>query len=153
MPFIEIYDKEDTRLDATFFQYMFEGKTRGACWKKLMGHTDGGTHYYDSDVPVYRYADVLLMLAECENGLGAPDKCAAYINEVRKRAYGDKFEQHKYIAGDYADNGKPFVFSVKAHYVSSLPILTEDKAYMMLWPVNVEVLNGDPEIKQTPGYE
>ena len=30
----------------------------------------------------------------------------------------------------------------------SLPILTEDKAYMMLWPVNVEVLNGDPEIKQ-----
>ena len=69
-----------------------------------MGHTDGGTHYYDSDVPVYRYADVLLMLAECENGLGAPDKCAAYINEVRKRAYGDKFEQHKYIAGDYADN-------------------------------------------------
>ena len=104
VPFIEIYDKEDTRLDATFFQYMFEGKTRGACWKKLMGHTDGGTHYYDSDVPVYRYADVLLMLAECENGLGAPDKCAAYINEVRKRAYGDKFEQHKYIAGDYADN-------------------------------------------------
>ncbi len=182
VPFIEIYDKEDTRLDATFFQYMFEGKTRGACWKKLMGHTDGGTHYYDSDVPVYRYADVLLMLAECENGLGAPDKCAAYINEVRKRAYGDKFEQHKYIAGDYADNewailqerdkefvgegsrwfdllrlrdsnGKPFVFSVKAHYGSSLPILTEDKAYMMLWPVNVEVLNGDPEIKQTPGYE
>ena len=50
-------------------------------------------------------------------------------------------------------NGKPFVFSVKAHYGSSLPILTEDKAYMMLWPVNVEVLNGDPEIKQTPGYE
>lgn len=71
---------------------------------KTDGHTDGGTHYYDSDVPVYRYADVLLMLAECENGLGAPDKCAAYINEVRKRAYGDKFEQHKYIAGDYADN-------------------------------------------------
>lgn len=33
-----------------------------------MGHTDGGTHYYDSDVPVYRYADVLLMLAECETG-------------------------------------------------------------------------------------
>ena len=30
-------------------------------------------------------------------------------------------------------NGKPFVFSVKAHYGSSLPILTEDKAYMMLW--------------------
>ena len=41
---------------------------------------------------IWRSYLVLLMLAECENGLGAPDKCAAYINEVRKRAYGDKFE-------------------------------------------------------------
>lgn len=181
VPFIEIYDKDDSRLDATFFQYMFEGKTHGACWKKLIGHTDGGTHYYDSDVPVYRYSDVLLMLAECENGLGNAVQCANYINKVRQRAYGDKFDEHKYEAGSYADNewailqerdkelvgegsrwfdllrlqdggGKPFVFSVKAHYGSTSPILTEDKAYMMLWPVNVEVLNGDPEIEQTPGY-
>lgn len=181
VPFIEIYDKDDSRLDATFFQYLFEGKTHGACWKKLIGHTDGGSHYYDSDVPVYRYSDVLLMMAECENGLGNAAQCANYINEVRARAYGDKFNEHKYEAGSYADNewailqerdkelvgegsrwfdllrlqdgsGKPLVFSTKAHYGSNSPILTEDKAYMMLWPVNVEVMNGDPEIDQTPGY-
>lgn len=181
VPFIEIYDKDDSRLDATFFQYLFEGKTHGACWKKLIGHTDGGSHYYDSDVPVYRYSDVLLMMAECENGLGNATQCANYINEVRARAYGDKFNEHKYEAGSYADNewailqerdkelvgegsrwfdllrlqdgsGKPLVFSAKAHYGSNSPILTEDKAYMMLWPVNVEVMNGDPEIDQTPGY-
>lgn len=46
---------------------------------------------YISDIPVYRYADALLMMAEIENGLNNP--CASYINEVRKRAYGDTFEE------------------------------------------------------------
>jgi len=178
---IGIFDEEDTRLNATFFQYLFGGKTHGSCWKKLIGHTDGGTHYYDSDVPVYRYADVLLMLAECENGLGNFSKCAEYINKVRQRAYQDSYEAHKYVAGNYYDNewailqerdkefvgegsrwfdllrlqdatGKPFVFSAKAHYGSSTPILKNGEEYKMLWPVNVEVLNGDPDIEQTPGY-
>ena len=180
--FIDIYDDEDTRLDATFFQYLFEGKTRGACWIKLIGQTEGGSHYYDSDIPLFRYADALLLLAECENGLGSSKKCAEYINLVRARAYGDKYEDHKYVPGDFAENewailqerdkeligegsrwfdllrlhdanNKPLVFSAKAHYGSNQPILTENKAYMMLWPVDVETLNGDPEIVQTPGYK
>ncbi len=64
--------KEDTRLDATFFQYMFEGKTRGACWKK----TDGTYGWRELIIMIqmclyiYRYADVLLMLAECEKKTG-----------------------------------------------------------------------------------
>ncbi len=179
--FINIYDEDDSRLDATFFQYLFEGTTHGSCWKKLIGHTDSGSHYYDSDVPIYRYSEVLLMLAECENGLGNFEDCANYINEVRQRAYGDAYEANKYQAGSFADNewailqerdkelvgegsrwfdllrlqgddGKPLVFSAKANYGSESPILTEDQTYMMLWPVDVEVLNGDPMIEQTPGY-
>ncbi len=57
---------------------------------------------YISDIPVYRYADALLMMAEIENGLNNP--CASYINEVRKRAYGDTFEENKYTEGSYAEN-------------------------------------------------
>ena len=34
---------------------------------------------------VIRYADVLLMLAECEAEVGTPGQAASYINEVRKR--------------------------------------------------------------------
>ena len=34
---------------------------------------------------VIRYADVLLMLAECEAEVGTPAQAAAYINEVRAR--------------------------------------------------------------------
>ena len=32
-----------------------------------------------------RYADVLLMLAECEAEVGTPAQAAIYINEVRNR--------------------------------------------------------------------
>ena len=34
---------------------------------------------------VIRYADVLLMLAECEAEVGTPAQAATYINEVRAR--------------------------------------------------------------------
>jgi starch-binding outer membrane protein, SusD/RagB family len=34
---------------------------------------------------LYRYADVLLLLAECEAETGSPAQAAAYINEVRNR--------------------------------------------------------------------
>ena len=34
---------------------------------------------------VLRYADVLLMLAECEAEIGSPAQAASYINEVRSR--------------------------------------------------------------------
>lgn len=177
--FIDQYDPEDTRLDATFFQFKMGDGSRGACWKKLLGHTEGD-HYFDSDVVIYRYADVLLMLAECENGLNNPSGCEGYINQVRERAYGNT--SHNYTAGSFADNewailqerdkelvgegsrwfdllrlkgddGQPLVFSTKAHYGSTEPILTSDKAYMMLFPVDINTLNGDPKLKQTPGYE
>ena len=51
---------------------------------------------------LYRYSDVLLMMAECENGLGNP--CASYINEVRARAYGDNFAGNEYVEGTFAEN-------------------------------------------------
>lgn len=42
--------------------------------------------YSSQNVPVLRYADVLLMYAEAINELGDPDEALPYINEVRSRA-------------------------------------------------------------------
>ena len=62
----------------------------GCVMKKRIGTINSNDNrIYISDIPVYRYADALLMMAEIENGLNNP--CASYINEVRKRAYGDTF--------------------------------------------------------------
>lgn len=46
----------------------------------------------EKDVPVLRYADVLLMLAEIENEINGPTQVALdYLNEIRKRAKVTEF--------------------------------------------------------------
>ncbi|MGK6350902.1 RagB/SusD family nutrient uptake outer membrane protein [Parapedobacter sp. DT-150] len=40
------------------------------------------------NVPILRYADVLLMVAEAQNHVTGPADAAPYVNEVRKRGYG-----------------------------------------------------------------
>jgi hypothetical protein len=183
--FIQQYSNDDTRLNSTFFQFYLVddngNKTQGSCLTKIMGHTEGGIHYFDSDIIIYRYADVILMLAECENALNNFDGCASYINDIRNRAYG-LGHSHTYTKGDFYENewailqerdkeftgeghrwfdllrlrdtgDKPFVFSAKANYGKTTPILNTEDAYKQLWPINIEVMNSDPLIEQTPGYD
>ena len=42
----------------------------------------------DQNWPLYRYSDVLLMLAECLNETGKPADALTYLNQVRTRAFG-----------------------------------------------------------------
>jgi starch-binding outer membrane protein, SusD/RagB family len=49
-------------------------------------YLNSGFHPGGINQRVYRYADVLLMLAECEAEIGTPLLAANYINEVRGRA-------------------------------------------------------------------
>ena len=46
------------------------------------------TQNTDQNWPLYRYADVLLMLAECLNETGKPADALPYLNMVRTRAFG-----------------------------------------------------------------
>lgn len=153
----------------------------------MLGSVDSGKRYYDSDIPIYRYADALLMMAEVENGLSG--HCADYINQVRKRAYGEYFTDYcKYVDGDYAENelailkerdkefvaeGKrwfdlirlhdknkvPLVFSDAAAYSTTYgekpdPVLKKEvESYKLLWPIEKTLMDRDPKLEQTPGYE
>jgi starch-binding outer membrane protein, SusD/RagB family len=49
-------------------------------------YVNSGFHPGGVNQRVFRYADVLLMLAECEAEIGTPAQAASYINEVRSRA-------------------------------------------------------------------
>jgi hypothetical protein len=51
----------------------------------VLDWTDDGFHPDGYNQRVLRYADVLLMLAECEAEIGTPAQAANYINEVRDR--------------------------------------------------------------------
>jgi hypothetical protein len=51
----------------------------------ILDWSDDGFHPDGINQRIFRYADVLLMLAECEAEVGTPAQAASYINEVRNR--------------------------------------------------------------------
>lgn len=51
----------------------------------ILDWSDDGFHPDGINQRIFRYADVLLMLAECEAEVGTPAQAASYINEVRAR--------------------------------------------------------------------
>ena len=146
--FVRSYDKEDSRREAIFLEYYDKpagaaDRAFGSVVKKYLGQVYNQVRYSDADVILFRYADVLLTLAEVENDLGNSDVAASYINEVRARAYGNN--SHAYTAGSQAEveltilkerdkelvaegsrwfdlirmkdaSGKPLVFSAAAAY-------------------------------------
>ncbi|MCK3683214.1 RagB/SusD family nutrient uptake outer membrane protein [Maribellus sp. YY47] len=186
-PLFESYDELDSRKYSTFIDIYDKDQTTGdlinggLVMPKFMGliNADGNRVYAD-DIPVYRYADVLLMLAEVENmENGNP---AQYINEIRERAYGDDYNPavHAYANAGFEANelailaerdkefvcegkrwfdvrrmqdasGDPLVFSNQANY-GNPAVLRTSEAHKLLWPVDVNTLNVDPLLEQTPGY-
>jgi hypothetical protein len=51
----------------------------------IYDYVNSGFHPGGLNQRVIRYADVLLLLAECEAEAGTPTQAASYINEVRNR--------------------------------------------------------------------
>ena len=184
----EAYDAEDKRRDDTFLDFYLkdkEGNTtaKGLILRKAMGIINSSNNrIYITGIPVYRYAETLLLMAEIENKIG--NDPSPYINEIRKRAYGDNYDSeiHEYKNQGFAPNelailkerdkefvwegkrwydicrmtdasGKALVFSADVSYGTSLPVLNyETEAHKVMWPVDVNTLNNDPDLKQTPGY-
>jgi hypothetical protein len=64
-----------------------KGVTQKRVYRKysVLDWTDDGFHPDGINQRIMRYAEVLLMLAECEAEVGTPAAAAGYINEVRAR--------------------------------------------------------------------
>ena len=184
----ERYDQDDQRRDATFLDFYTKDNdgnitNKGVAFRKALGRINAtGIRIYDSDIPVYRYSEVLLLMAEIENKSG--NDPSPYINEIRKRAYGENYNEtvHGYTNKGFAANelailserdmefvwegkrwfdvcrmtdasGRPLVFSGEVSYGTTYPILNFDtEVHKLLWPVDVNTLNVDPTLEQTPGY-
>ena len=95
------------------------GANFGSLLKKFAGHYDvaEGTHYFDCDGPIFRYAEALLLMAEIENDLG--NDPSPYINQIRERAYGSGYptytrqDKYKNTKAILAEADKEFVFEGK----------------------------------------
>ncbi len=93
---------------------VFDGKTMKISWRKysVLYKSNSGFATSGINMRVMRYADVLLMLAECENELGNSAKAIELMNQVRARASVD---MPPFPTTNYPCNNKDEVFKAIQH--------------------------------------
>lgn len=157
---------------ASSFKVMYSAASpysvRGVFLSKWAGSTSGTSQVYNNDFPIYRYADVLLLLAEAKTKLG--ENPTAEIMQIRQRAYGTNApaftngsitENMNAILEEYLREfigegkrwwalrraGDPYVYAaIKPTYLSQTTVAK------LLLPISISMINNDPLLKQTPGY-
>lgn len=179
---LALNDPQDKRRDATLIMMYSEAPADPvyveadptyltSMLNKFMGTLDGGSRKYVSDVPVFRYADALLLLAEAKNLLD--EDPSAEINQIIERAYGDDFDEsiHKYTSGSKAANLqkilderlKEFVGEGKrwwdlrragdSYVINNNDYLNAGDEYKLVLPISLDMIGRNPLLVQTPGYE
>ena len=142
----------------------------GAFLKKYQGEQNANARAYTNDFPIYRYADLLLMLAEAKVLLG--ESPATEINMVRARAYGVNYNVATLGFPNQAIDANPkeailqerlfeFIGEGKRWYdlrrmgdnfVYAHTNLTAAQAYKLLWPIDRLTLTNNRSLQQTEGY-
>lgn len=161
----------DQRISKTF-RVMYSNAspygTRGILLTKYIGTTAGTSQVYNNDYPVYRYADVLLLLAEAKAKLG--EDPSAEINAIRQRAYGAGYTP--YVNSTMSDNINAILEEYLREFIGEgkrwLALRRAGDAYVyanlnpvyfsptstakFLLPLSQSMLQADPLLTQTPGY-
>ncbi|MFI3281369.1 MAG: RagB/SusD family nutrient uptake outer membrane protein [Rikenellaceae bacterium] len=162
----------DTRRDFTYFDFYKTDSSSGAEIEgvfliKFKGEVIDGARRFDSDWPIYRHADISLMLAEIYNELGDQTNTAKYINEIRTRAYeAGTAPTFTYTTSDAAEEAIlaerdiEFVAEGKRWYdvrrmlggEKALDLVQGGNEQLLLWPIDASTLSSDANVEQTPGY-
>lgn len=175
-------DNEDDRKHATFITLYTDdnggkgypsytaSKYFGAVFNKFLGRVDNSLRVFDGDYPIYRYADVLLLLAEAKNYLG--EDPSAEINQIRARAYGEEYDPatQDHVNGSKVANTnailteryKEFIGEGKRWWdlrragdsfvIENIKYLNPGDEYKLLLPITQDMIGRNPLLKQTAGY-
>ena len=146
-----------------------EATYRTSVLKKFLGSIyDDGQRQNFNNVPLYRYADVLLMLAEAKNNLN--EDPSAEINAVRLRAYENNFADYAFVNGTQASNRKAILDERLKEFIGEgkrwwdlvragegivfeeVTSLKASEAYKIYYPISEGMLANDDQLTQTEGY-
>lgn len=176
-------NNDDSRKDVTFIRLYTdsnngagyptynEPKYFGSVFNKFLGRVDGSIRVFDNNIPIYRYADVLLLLAEAKNHLN--EDPSAEINAVRQRAYGSNYNPatHAYSNGSQTQNAnailneryKEFIGEGKRWWdlrragdqfvINEVQYLNAGEEYKLLLPISVDMIGRNPALEQTTGWQ
>jgi hypothetical protein len=166
------FTSDDQRKNGTFREiYSAATGTRkffGSFNVKFRGFINAGARLFLDDYVVYRYADVLLMIAEAKNAIG--EDPSPEMNQVRQRAYQASFVNHKFVSGTREENDEAILkermlelglegkrwwdllrFGKAFEKVASLKERT-GQDYLLLFPIPESTLSLESKVKQNPGY-
>ncbi len=163
------FTDDDSRKAATYIDLEGNGQYYTNYGMKFNGMVENGVRYFLDDWIIYRYADVLLMIAEAKNALGQDP--TEEINQVRERAYGTNYERHIFVNGTKEANDEKILkerllelaleghrwwdlvrFNEAFNLVPSLQGRESEK-HLVLWPLSKSTLSKETLVEQTPGYE
>jgi hypothetical protein len=142
----------------------------GAFVSKYQGEQAPAGRQYTNDFPIYRYADLLLLLAEAKIILG--ESPATEINLVRQRAYGATYSAATLGFPNQSIDANPkeailqerffeFVFEGKRWYdlrrmgdnfVYKYTTILPSESFKLLWPIDRSTLTNNRALEQNPGY-
>ena len=142
----------------------------GSVFNKFLGQVSGSVRIFENDVPVYRYADVLLLLAEVKNLLG--EDPTTEINQVRQRAFGANYDAalHGFVNGTQVENAnailneryKEFIGEGKRWWdlrragdsfvIEQISFLNPGDEYKLQLPITTDMIGRNPDLVQTQGY-
>ena len=168
------FTNDDTRKNSSFHEiYTYTNSGDSTFYSTLclkgQGLLTGGTRLFLSDIVLYRYADVLLMIAEAKNALNQDP--TTEMNLVRQRAYGTNYESHVFVSNTKVENDKAIlqerlfelVYEGKRWWdlvrfgkaFDLVPSLNSKMGqdYLLLFPISNGVLSLEPKVIQNPGYE
>ncbi|WP_184545305.1 RagB/SusD family nutrient uptake outer membrane protein [Mucilaginibacter sp. FT3.2] len=112
-----------------------------------------------NDFPIYRYADVLLMQAECNVRLGNVAAAAPFLNQVRERAgladitaptLDNIYDERGFELNMEGQRRQDMIRFGK--YLLPHGFVSAGADYMKLFPIPSAVLTVNPKLKQNPGY-
>lgn len=148
--FINTYDPDDSRIDATWehgLQYDDDGVTPLLCTYDRAGQQlnyskdlpdglytaedegyriikfkpeMGAAYNMNNDFPFFRYAQVLMMKAECLLRQGEADKAAVIVTEVRQRAFRDHLAKAD-VTGTQLTGNSRYQYGYVENYVITTP--------------------------------
>lgn len=144
------------------FNYKFANEYNGARLNKYQ-FEDGGRADMNNDLPIFRYADILMMKAECLFRKGDKAGAVALINQVRERA----FETPKPITPEQLTADRMFN-EIRWEFYGEMRARQDARRFDRMstkgsfgrpsypshkndWmPIPLEQLNANPNLKQNP---
>ena len=174
----DTYEEGDLRRDWTMWtSFTHEGETWTFAphWHKFMDYaTLDNTDDNNNDIPLLRYAHILLIYAEALNEMNGPtEEAYEALNQIKRRAYGENVKisssvdyeglnQSEFRQAIYQERKWEFAgewirwFDLK-RTGRLIPIMTETMDFpiperYLLFPIPQREMDANPNLVQNPGY-